>query len=145
MSRITKIVSLNASPEKVIGYISNVKNHPAFISALKSVDHLTGDATQVGTGWDWTFMMGGVELTGKAETASSIAGKEYSFKTIGGIESHFTYSVEPEGSGSRLTMDIEYAVPNNVLAKALDSAIIERLNEKEADQAIENLKTILGS
>lgn len=145
MSRVTKVVSIKADPAKVIEYISNVKNHPAFLSALKSVENISGDPKQAGTSWDWTFMMGGVELKGKGETADYVSGKRYSFKTTSGIQSTFVYAVEPENDGSRLTMDVTYEAPNNVLSKIADKAVIERLNDEDGEKAVENLKAILGS
>lgn len=145
MSRITKVVSIKAGPEKVLAYIADVKNHPAFISALKSVENLHGDSKNVGEAWDFTFSMGGVEIKGKAETAEYVAGKRYSFKTTNGVVSTFGYSVEPENDGTRLTMDVEYEIPDNVVAKMLDKAVIERLNDQEGDRAVDNLQAILGA
>jgi carbon monoxide dehydrogenase subunit G len=145
MSRVTKVASIKANPSKVIDYIANVKNHPAFISALKSVENLHGDPKHTGENWDWTFVMGGVEIQGKAETADYSEGKHYSFKTNGGIESTFSYSAEPEAGGTRLTLDVSYEIPKNVLAKMVDKAVIERLNDQEGDRAVENLQAILGS
>ena len=145
MSRVTKVASIKADPEKVLAYIADVKNHPAFISALKSVDNLHGDPKEIGEGWDFTFSMGGVEVKGKAETADYVEGKHYSFKTTTGIVSTFSYSVEPENGGTRLTMDVEYEIPQNVVAKLLDKAVVERLNDQEGDRAVENLQAILGA
>ncbi len=143
MSRITKVVTIKADPTKVLEYIADVKNHPAFISALKSVDNLKGQSKHVGEGWDWTFVMTGIEVKGKAETVKYDEGKQYSFKTSGGISSTFTYSVEPEDGGTRLTMDVEYEVPQNILGKIADKTVVERLNDNEGDRAAENLKAIL--
>lgn len=143
MPKVTKVASIKAKPQKVIDYIASVENHPAFISALKSVTNLKGNPKHVGEGWDWTFVMAGVEIKGKAETADYVEGKRYAFKTTTGISSTFTYSVEAEAENTRLTMDVEYEIPNNVLAKALDAAVVERLNEQEGERAVENLKAIL--
>lgn len=143
MPRITKTVSINAAPEKIIDYIANVKNHPAFISSLKSVDNMNGESHQVGSNWDWVFTMVGVELHGKAETKDYTPGKHYSFMTTGGVSSTFSYGVEPEGQGSRLTVDVSYEVPDNVIAKMVDKSVVERLNAQEADRTTENLKAIL--
>ncbi len=146
MSRVTKVASIKTEPSRVLEYIANVKNHPAFISALKSVDNLQGENPKhIGESWDWTFVMGGIEVKGKAETAKYEEGKVYSFKTSSGINSTFTYSVAPEDGGTRLTMDVEYDIPKNVFAKAMDKAVIERLNNQEGDRAVENLQAILGA
>ena len=145
MSRVTRVVTLTAGPRQIIDYICNVNNHPAFIPSLKSVENLQGDPRQPGTTWEWTFVMVGVQIRGRAETVVSREGERFSFKTTAGIESTFTYSAEPAGGGARLTLDVVYDVPPTVLAKMLDRAVVERLNEAEAEKVVENFKTIFGS
>jgi ribosome-associated toxin RatA of RatAB toxin-antitoxin module len=143
MSKVTRRVSVKADPRTVMDYVSDVSNHPAFISALQSVENLSGDPCQPGTTWEWTFVMAGIEIRGRAETAECVPGKRFSFRTTSGIESTFTYSVEPENHGVRLTIDVDYEVPSSVLAKLLDRAVVERMNEAEADRAAHNIKAIL--
>jgi carbon monoxide dehydrogenase subunit G len=144
MAKVTRKFNVKRKPEAVIDYISDVENHPAFIPPLKSVANIAGDPKRKGTRWDWTFVMAGVEIKGKAETADYQAGKRYSFKTTG-IDSTFIYSVEPADGGSRVTADVVYEVPQGVLAKVADKAVVERMNEGDADRAAQSLKTILDS
>lgn len=145
MPRITKVVYIKAEPQKVLDYIANVENHPAFISSLKSVDNITGDPKEAGTDWDWTYIMAGVEIKGKAETVNFESGKLYSYKTLSGLVSTFTYSVESGDGGTKLTIDVVYELPDNVLAKVLDKSVVERLNSEEAERAGETLQAILES
>jgi carbon monoxide dehydrogenase subunit G len=144
MAKVTRTFQVKRKPDAVIDYISDVENHPAFIPPLKSVANIAGDPKRNGTRWDWTFVMAGVEIKGKAETADYQAGKRYSFKTTG-IDSTFIYSVEAADGGSRVTADVVYEVPQGVLAKIADKAVVERMNERDADRAAQNLKTILDS
>ena len=142
MPKITRAFSVKAAPPRVIDYISNVANHPAFLSALKSVENVRGAPQQVGSTWEWTFIMAGIQVRGNAETVGCIPGKLFSFKTTSGIESTFRYSAESEPGGSQMNLEVIYEVPQNVLAKVLDRAIVERMNETEADRTAENLTAI---
>jgi carbon monoxide dehydrogenase subunit G len=144
MAKVTRKFNVKRKPEAVIDYISDVENHPAFIPPLKSVANIAGDPKRKGTHWDWTFVMAGVEIKGKAETSDYQAGKRYAFKTTG-IDSTFIYTVEPADGGSRVTADVVYEVPQGVLAKIADKAVVERMNEHDADKAAESLKTILDT
>jgi carbon monoxide dehydrogenase subunit G len=144
MAKVTRKFTVKRKPEAVIDYLSDVENHPAFIPPLKSVANIAGDPKRKGTRWDWTFVMAGVEINGKAETADYQAGKRYSFKTTG-IESTFIYTVEAADAGSRVTADVVYEVPQGVLAKIADKTVVERMNERDADKAAQSLKTILDS
>jgi uncharacterized membrane protein len=142
MSRVEKSAVISSPPEKVIAYIADVTNHPAFISSLKSVANVRGDAKKPGTSWDWTYVMAGVEFVGKAETVAYAPAKQFSYKTTTGIESTFHYRVEPAQGGSRLTVDVAYQIPQGLLAK-LQTSVVEKLNDAEGARAVENLKAIL--
>jgi carbon monoxide dehydrogenase subunit G len=144
MAKVTRKFTVKRKPEAVIDYIADVENHPAFIPPLKSVANIAGDPKRKGTNWDWTFVMAGVEINGKAETADYQAGQRYSFKTTG-IDSTFIYTAEPADGGSQVTADVVYEVPQGVLAKMADKAVVERMNERDADRAAQSLKTILDS
>jgi carbon monoxide dehydrogenase subunit G len=144
MAKVTRKFNVKRKPEAVIDYIADVENHPAFIPPLKSVGNIAGDPKRKGTRWDWTFVMAGVEINGKAETADYQARKRYSFKTTG-IDSTFIYTVEAADGGSQVTADVVYEVPQGVLAKMADKAVVERMNERDADRAAQSLKTILDS
>src|SRR5688572_20478567 len=115
MSRVVKSAVINGSADQIMNYIADVKNHPAFIGPLKSVANIDGDPKKPGTSWDWTFMMGGVEFSGRAETVRFDSGKVFSYKTTTGVQSTFTYSAEPQGDrkSTRLNSShsqISYAV-----------------------------------
>lgn len=142
MSRVAKSAVVNNSAEQIMSYIADVKNHPAFIGPLKSVANLNGDPRKAGTSWDWTFMMAGVEFSGRAETVSYEPGRMFRYKTTTGVQSTFTYSTEPEGKGVKVTVDVTYEVPQALLAR-MQAAVVEKLNEAEGSRAVENLKAIL--
>lgn len=142
MSRVAKSAVVNNSAEQIMSYIADVKNHPAFIGPLKSVANLNGDPRKAGTSWDWTFMMAGVEFSGRAETVSYEPGRMFRYKTTTGVQSTFTYSTEPEGKSVKVTVDVTYEVPQALLSR-MQAAVVEKLNEAEGSRAVENLKAIL--
>src|SRR3982074_2233276 len=144
MAKVSRKFTVKRKPEAVIDYISDVENHPAFIPPLKTVANIAGEPKRKGSYWDWTFVMAGVEINGKAETADYQAGKRYSFKTTG-IESTFTYTVEAADGGRQVPADVSSEVRQGVLAKMADKPVVERMNERDADRAAQSLKTILDS
>jgi len=135
-------VVITNKADRIIDYIADVKNHPAFLGPLKTISNVNGDPKKVGTSWDWTFVMAGVEFSGRAETVRYESGKQFGFKTTTGIQSTFTYSAEPQGSGAKVSIDVTYDVPQSLLAK-MQAGVVEKLNDAEGARAVENLKTIL--
>lgn len=57
----------------------------------------------------------------------------------GGIPSRFVWTYQPENGGTKLTVDIEYTVPMLLLGKLAEAAIV-RMNDREADTLLANLK-----
>lgn len=142
MSRVAKSAVINGDAEQIMNYIADVKNHPAFIGPLKSVANVNGDPRQAGTSWDWTFVMGGMEFTGRAETVSYESGRTFSYRTTTGVLSTFTYRAEPQGTGVKVSVDVTYEVPATLLSK-MQATVVEKLNDAEGSRAVENLKAIL--
>ena len=142
MSRVVKSAVINGNADQIMNYIADVKNHPAFIGPLKSVANLNGDPKKPGTAWDWTFVMAGVEFSGRAETVSYEGGKKFSYKTTTGVQSTFTYSAEPQGGGVKVSVDVTYEVPETLLSR-MQASVVEKLNDAEGARAVENLKAIL--
>jgi uncharacterized membrane protein len=142
MSRVAKSAVITNTADQIINYIADVKNHPAFLGPLKSVSNVNGDPKKVGTSWDWTFVMAGVEFSGRAETVGYESGKKFSFKTTTGIQSTFTYNAEPQGNSAKVSIDVTYEVPQTLLSK-MQTGVVEKLNEAEGSRAVENLKAIL--
>ena len=142
MSRVAKSAVISNKADQIMNYIADVKNHPAFIGPLKSVANLNGDPKKAGTSWDWTFVMAGVEFTGRAETVSYESGKKFSYKTTTGVQSTFTYTADPGSGGVKVTVDVTYDVPSTLLSK-MQAGVVEKLNDAEGSRAVENLKAIL--
>jgi uncharacterized membrane protein len=142
MSRVAQSAVINGNADQIMNYIADVKNHPAFIGPLKSVANLKGDPKQPGTSWDWTFVMAGVEFSGRAETVAFEGGKKFSYRTTTGVQSTFTYTAEPQAGGVKVTVDVTYEVPQALLSK-MQAGVVERLNDAEGSRAVENLKAIL--
>lgn len=142
MARVRRIVQVDAQPDEVIEYIADVTNHPAFIPPLNAVTNLQGDPRTQGTTWSWSYTMAGIELQGQATTVDYEPGRRFSFRTSGGIGSTFVYEVQPNGSRTQLTVEVEYEMPQTLLGRALDAAAVERMNEGVADNGAQNLKAI---
>lgn len=144
VSQLSKSVVVNRPPAEVIEYIADVDNHPAFIGPLKSVADLKGDPRKPGSSWTWSFILAGVELSGAAETVQYEPASIFSFRTTSGVRSTFVYRVKPADGGTRLNLDVEYDLPENILGR-VERPVLERLNDADGQRAVENLKAILDS
>jgi carbon monoxide dehydrogenase subunit G len=134
--KVQTSVKIENTPQAVMDYIANVSNRPLYLPSLKSVEDIKGSGK--GTTWKWTWGILGVEFQGTARCLDYQPGKSYSFHTEGGLESIWTYQAAAEGNGTRLTIEMEYSVPQSILSQLRADP-----HKAEVEQVIQNLKTIL--
>jgi hypothetical protein len=139
MPRVVKILMIKADPARIIEYVADPANHPAFVGPLKSVSGANGDAKTPGASWDWTFLVAGVELSGTAETVAFEAGRRFSCRTSSGLKGTVTYRAEKAKVGSKVMVEIMYEEPRTLLAKRA----VAKLQGDEGARALESLKAIL--
>ncbi len=136
-------VSINNTPEAVIGYVADVNNRPLYLSSLKSVSDIEGEPSAVGTTWRWKWVMLGAEFEGTGRCLEHAPDQRYSFTTEGGITSTFTYEAIATDDGTNLTIRVEFEVPETLLSRLGLESLLESLKKGDADQAAQNLKVIL--
>jgi uncharacterized protein YndB with AHSA1/START domain len=141
MAKIEKTITIDAPVEKVFGYIDDPPNIPEIwpsMVEIKDVERLpTGGRT-----FRWVYKMAGMRLVGTSEQVEYIPNRRIVTKTRGGIKSMLTWTFQPEADGTRVTLEAEYTVPVPVLGK-LAEALIVKLNEREAELILPNLKAIM--
>lgn len=132
---------IDHTPEAVLGYVADVRNRTFYLPSLKTVSDIQGEPAAASTTWKWTWVLLGMEFVGTGRSVAYQPGQRYSFKTEGGIESTWTYTVAPEGTGARLTIQVEYQPPAGVLGRLRGDA--QARHQAEVDHVLHNLKTIL--
>ena len=144
-STVQTEVSINNTPEAVIGYVADVNNRPLFLPSLKSVSDIEGEPTAVGTTWRWKWAMFGAEFEGSGRCLEHTPGQRYSFTTEGGIVSTFTYEATATDGGTNLSIRVDFEVPDTLLSRLGLESLLESLKKGDADQAAQNLKVILDN
>lgn len=55
-----------------------------------------------------------------------------------------TYRFEPAGDGTRLTLEVDYELPANQLARFATEGTLEQMNRNRAKEIVANLKALVG-
>jgi hypothetical protein len=135
--KVVAQAQISNSPEAVMDYIADVRHRPLYLPSLKAVSDVKG-GPGAGTTWKWTWVMFGLEFQGTGRCLDYQPARLCSFRTEGGLESTWTYRAAPEGGGTRLTIEVEYKVPDSLLSRLRPDP-----HKAEAEHVVYNLKTIL--
>lgn len=146
MPKVQASTVINISPEKVYDYVLHAaENGPIWIPNVAEHRNVSPPEPQVGQSWDWTFNMMGVALRGRSELTRLEAYTRGEMKTSGSTNSTWVFTYAPEGSGTKVTAEIDYEIPSSVLGKVANRVLVERMNQKSAEEGLANLKIVLES
>lgn len=143
MSKVSSLIVIEKLIEEVFDYTASPVNGPSFIPNLNENTNIKPEKPGLGQTFDWHFNLIGVDLKGKAEVIEFDRPKKATIKTWGSTNSIWRYLFEKENGNTKITVEVDYEIPENILGKLMDKLIIEKINQKSARQMLENLKDIL--
>lgn len=143
MAKVSASVVINKPIQEVFDYAASPHNGPAFIPNLNENSNIQPEQPGIGQKFDWRFNMAGVDLRGQAEVTEYNSPHLAKIVSTGDSNSTWTYSFQEENGGTKVTLDVEYELAESAMQKLANKLVIEQLNQRSAEQSVENLKTIL--
>jgi carbon monoxide dehydrogenase subunit G len=137
MAKIERTIVINAPIEEVFKYLTDPMHQLDTISNLTEVKNIKGQG--VGQQWSWAYKLTGMSFKGESIVTEYEPNKRYVTQSKGGIKSTWTYTFEPSGTGTRLSLVLEYTIPVPVVGKVGERLVL-RQNEREADLAMANIR-----
>lgn len=145
MSKVGSNILINKPIEEVFDYTASPVNGPAFIPNLMENTNIRPETPGVGQKFEWRFNLMGVDVSGTGVATAYQRPHLAVLKTEGGGDSTWTYRFEEENGGTRVTAEVEYELPQSLLERLTNKLVVDKLNQRSAEQMLENLKTILES
>ena len=138
MEKIRKFIFIEVPPAKVFGYLTEPTHLLEIWPSMVEVSNAS-ITPEGGQSFDWTYKMAGVKFHGHSETFEVKRDRLRYLKNKSGIPSTFRWTFEPREGGTDLSLDVEYEIPGALLGR-LAAPFLRRLNEREADTLVHNLK-----
>jgi ribosome-associated toxin RatA of RatAB toxin-antitoxin module len=134
-----------APPAKVYDFVAEATRATSFIPGLSRIHNVKPSTPRPGQTWEYEFDWFGLVVSGSSRCTKSEPGKLHQFQTVTGNPSTWTYLIEPDGTNTRLTLEVEYEIPGNVLARYASQPVFEKMNQDRAREIVANVKTMLES
>ena len=142
MTTITKSIDIEAPTERVFEILTDAKRLPEFAPGVVSVEDIQQTEQHVGDSFRATYSVLGFHFPMTFTTS------EYEYPTKlttpfqGGMKGTWIWRLEPRGNRTHMTIALEYQMPAGIMGKAINSMLFERMNEKNAERLLENLKLV---
>jgi uncharacterized membrane protein len=141
MSKVSKSIRIHAPIGNVFGYIAKPESLPQIWPSMVEIKNVKLN-TVGGSDFDWVYKMAGIKFDGSSVTTEFTKDKHIVTESKKGIQSRFEWIFSTEREYTTLDLTIEYTIPSPLLSKLADS-FITKTNEREADDLLVNLKTLM--
>lgn len=138
MTTIERSIVIKAPVKQVFSYLTEPTHLPEIWPSMVEVKDVKPLA-KGGHTYHWVYKMAGMRFEGETETFDFEPDRHFLSKSTGQIPAKFDYTFTPENGGTRIEVKTEYEIPKKLLGK-LAEPFVRKLNEREADSFLANLK-----
>jgi len=142
MGMIDKEFIIEAPPGKIFNFVIRLNNLTKLWPSLMEIknEKLLSNG---GYCADWKYKMAGIQLKGKSECVEVIADKWFSVKIDGSVDCLMTWTFRSkDGIRTKVTFTADYHI-SLPLINRLASNVIVKMNERESEVVLDNLREIL--
>ncbi len=143
MARVERSIVVNASPDEIE---ANTTLNPGdwntwFVGIEESVPD--GNYPNIGAKVKVTYKSAGLTFNLTQTLVEFNPGEITAFEMDGMIKGTQVWTVEPANGGTRVNVVFDYQMPGGGLGKIADKLVVERMNTKNLEESLENLKQML--
>lgn len=144
MSTLTRSTVIHCRPERVYDVLAEVERLPQFSEMTVDVRNGPGRPLEVGDRFEQVVKVLGVDLETDWEVAELTPPSLLRFEgtAAGGAHATLVERLTPEGSGTRIEIEVDYDLPLGVLGKTVDSVYLHGKNEEQAEEILAKLKAL---
>jgi uncharacterized membrane protein len=139
MDKVSDSMSVSAPAEKIYRLLAAPERAVIFVPGLSKITNVANDKRS----WDYEFSWHGLGISGHAECTVAETPRKYQFETVTGNHSVWTYQCAAEDGKTKLSLEIEYEVPKNQLARFASDKILRTMNQHTVRQIVTNIKTLM--
>ena len=145
MTKLTKSIEIEASPEKVFTFIIDAEKLNEVTKGFQEVEKTSKGPVGVGTTAHIVGKAGGQQAELDAEITEFEKNKKVIWRTIGASKLKVRYSdiLEPTAKGTKLTRSSDYELPYSILGKIIDKLRVSKDMEKSTEKVLKETKKTL--
>jgi coenzyme Q-binding protein COQ10 len=145
MANVTKSIEIEASPEKVFAWMSDIKNANDSSKGFTELTQTSTGPLALGSTMHVVGKAGGQTVEVDMEATEFVKNKKIVWSTVGASKTKMTstWTYEPTAKGTKVTYSQEYEVPYSILGKLVDKLKVHKGIEENNSKQLEYIKKAL--
>jgi uncharacterized protein YndB with AHSA1/START domain len=142
MAIVQRNVQIEASPHETMALCSDASRWPDWYPGMTEVD-LVAPFPEEGGKVAFKVKSAGMSMSITETVLDYQPGKLLLLQMEGILSGRARWELTPDGDGTRLTTTFDYALPGGVFGKLADALIVEHMNRKSLEGALNNFKALV--
>ncbi len=142
MATIHKSIDIDAPAERVFAILADPKRLAEYAPGVTSVENIRQTEQHLGDSFRATYAVLGLHFSMTFTATEYEHPTKLTTRFEGGMKGTWTWLLERRGNSTHMTTAMEYEMAGGVLGKAMNAVLVERMNEKNAERLLENLKLV---
>ena len=145
MTKLTKSREIEASPEKVFAFITDIEKINEIAKGDVEFKQTSKGPWGVGTTLHWISKQSGSPIETDFEITEFEKNKKATMRTIGAskLKLQQSMTLEPTAKGTKVTYILDYTMPYSFLGKIIDKLKVQKDMEKSIERQIRDYKKAL--
>ena len=143
MTKVERSILIDATLEEIEAIHNDIDRLPEWYAGVEKVIWEGGEYPKPGGKLKLTYKAAGITF----EMTNTCMEFEYAkvgrYKMEGMITGNYEEILEPVEGGTRFTMKFNYQMPGGRVGKIVDRLIVEKMNAKNLEDSLENLKALV--
>jgi uncharacterized membrane protein len=142
MAIVQRSVQVKASPLQTMALLSDASRWPDWYPGMTELETVE-PFPDVGGKVNFKVKSAGLSMPLSETVLEYLPDSLQLLQMEGMLSGRARWEVTPDGDGARLTTTFDYALPGGVLGKIADALLVERLNAKSLEEALENFRALI--
>ena len=145
MTKVTNTIEIEASPEKVFAWMSDIKNANDSMKGFTELEQTSTGPLALGSTVHVVGKAGGQTVEVDMKATEFVENKKIVWSTVGASKTKMTstWTYEPTAKGTKVTYSQEYEVPYSILGKLVDKLKVHKDIEENNSKQLEYIKKAL--
>ena len=142
MPVIDKRVVIDAPAAQIFALIDDLKRQPVYAPGVSRVEEVQRTAARIGDSYRVTYSVLGLGLPLQFVTTDWAHNERIGTRLEGSMGGTFAWRFTPQDHGTAVAVQVAYQVRGGIVGKAMNAWLLERMNEKNIERMLENVKLI---
>ena len=142
MPHIQKSIDINSPAEEVFELLSDPNRLPEYTPGVTGVEDVHQSGRHIGDSFKANYSVMGLHIPMTFTATAYEKPTKLAVRFEGGMKGNWTWTLEPRGNATHMDMQIDYDMGGGILGKAVNALLLERMNEKNAERFLEDLKMV---